>query len=133
MSLSVYLAGGMTQTDWQTAVINECKEAGFEFFNPREHQLDSSREYTLWDLFYVKRCDILFAYMDEANPSGIGLSLEVGFAKSLGKMIILVDEKSPTDSTFGRSFLIVRESASIVFESLDSATKYLQSLKRGTT
>ena len=68
--------------------------------------------------------------MEESNPSGIGLSLEVGFAKALGLTIILVDEKSKNDSVFKNKFKIVRESATIVYDNIDDGIAYLNSYLR---
>jgi len=85
----------------------------------------------LWDLFYVEKCDILFAYMQEDNPSGFGLTLEIGFARALHKPIILVDEKSNNDKTFERYFKIVRESASIVFEDINDGINFLKKIRNG--
>ena len=127
-TIKVYLAGGMT-SNWQSKVINSF-ESGFTFFNPQKHNLDVSSEYTSWDLFFVKRADILFGCMEESNPSGIGLSLEVGFAKALGLTIILVDEKSKNDSVFKNKFKIVRESATIVYDNIDDGIAYLNSYLR---
>lgn len=131
MKTKVYLAGGMNKSNWQGKVIKTVGKKGFLFYNPREHSLSDSKQYTFWDLFYVKQCDILFAYMQDTNPSGIGLTLEIGYAKALSKSIILVDEKSKNDSTFARRFKIVQQSASIVFENLDEGVNFLKKLKNG--
>ena len=131
MKLKVYLAGGM-KSGWQDKVrrkiyaANSEKFDRFEFFNPSTHGLTDSKEYTTWDLFHVQHCDIVFAYMEEANLSGYGLALEIGFAKALGKTIILVEEKSKTDESFARKFAIVRESATVVFEELDKGIDFLK-------
>jgi nucleoside 2-deoxyribosyltransferase len=126
--LSIYLAGGMS-SNWQQKIINKFKN-DFIIFNPRDHELDNSIEYTEWDLFYVKNADILFAFMEKDNPSGFGLTVEVGYAKALGKLIILVDEKSFEDKNFGEKFRIVRNSSSIVFDNFDDGVKYLSSFLR---
>lgn len=97
MKTKVYLAGGMNESNWQKKVIETINSENFVFYNPREHSLTNSTEYTFWDLFYVKQSDILFAYMQSDNPSGIGLTLEVGYARALDKSIILVDERSKND------------------------------------
>jgi nucleoside 2-deoxyribosyltransferase len=131
MITEVYLAGGMNNSDWQSRVINEVKSKEILYYNPREHKLDNSREYTVWDLYYVKKCDILFAYMQKDNPSGIGLTLEVGYARALDKTIILIDEKSPSDPSFANRFQIVRESASIVFDNLEAGIDFLSKFKNG--
>ncbi len=93
--------------------------------------LDLSKEYTIWDLFHVNHCDILFGYMEESNPSGLGLCLEIGYAKALNKLIILIDEKSISDSIFRKSFSIARESATIIFDSFDDGVSYLKKLENG--
>lgn len=121
----------MNNNDWQSILINRCKETSFIFFNPRNHMLDLSKEYTIWDLFHVNHCDILFGYMEESNPSGLGLCLEIGYAKALNKLIILIDEKSISDSIFRKSFSIARESATIIFDSFDDGVSYLKKLENG--
>ena len=131
MKTRIYLAGGLNDSDWQNKVMAATGTGNFVFFNPKEHLLTDSREYTIWDLFYVRNCDILFAYMGKNNPSGFGLTLEVGFARALDKPIILVDEKSETDKDFENKFKIVRESASIVFNNLNEGLGFLKNLNNG--
>ena len=133
METKVYLAGGINESNWQQKVIDAVGNKGFAFYNPREHSLTDSKQYTFWDLFYVNQCDILFAYMQKDNPSGIGLTLEVGYAKALNKSIILVDEKSKNDSDFANRFRIVRESATIVFDDLRQGINFLEKIKNGIT
>lgn len=106
----VYLAGGMHST-WRNKVKKCCPH--LEFVDPCDHRLTQPMEYTLWDLSHLSRCHLLFGYMENNNPSGVGLSLEVGFAKARGIPIILVDEK------FDKYFAIVRSSADITMNSLD--------------
>jgi nucleoside 2-deoxyribosyltransferase len=129
MNINIYLAGGINVSNWQKKVITTTNKNGFVFFNPREHSLLNSKEYTIWDLFYVKNCDVVFAYMQKDNPSGFGLTLEVGYAKALNKLIILVDEKSLFEKDFSEKFRIVRESASIVFDNLSDGINFLKKLK----
>jgi nucleoside 2-deoxyribosyltransferase len=122
----VYLAGGF-KTNWQSKVIEGSGDS-LIFFNPREHGLEAdSKQYTAWDIFHVKKCDILFAYMESTNPSGYGLCLELGYAKALGKMIILVDEKSSKDDSFAKYFKMAWESSDVVFENIDEGIKFLSS------
>ena len=125
--MKVYLSGGM-KSSWQSFVIGDCD--GFEFFDPRRHGLSDPHEYTIWDLEHVRQCDIVFAYMESTNPSGIGLTLEIGYAKALNKTIILVDEKSCVDSEFEKRFRIVRCSADIVFNTLEDGIEFLKSFSR---
>ena len=129
MRPKVYLAGGF-RTNWQKKVIENCGDHIFTFFNPREHGLEKATAmYTTWDLHHVKQADILFGYMEHDNPSGYGLSLEVGFAKALSKTIILVDEKSKRNKKFSRYYGIVRESADIVVENFEEGLEVLRSFQ----
>lgn len=121
--LKVYLSGGM-RSNWQNRVIDSSHN-NFTFFNPANHNLKNSKEYTNWDVFYTKRCDIIFAYMEKDNPSGIGLSFELGIANALGKLIILVDEKSCNDSKFEIYFKIVKDSSNIIFDKLQDGIEFL--------
>ncbi len=133
MNIKVFLSGGMNESNWQQEVINAVGKEGFLYFNPREHLLTKSEEYTIWDLFYVNKCDIVFAYMEKNNPSGFGLTLEIGYAAALGKQIILIDEKSSIDAEFEQKFRIVREASSIVFEKFSDGIMFLKNLQNGVT
>ena len=89
--MKVYLAGGLN-SDWRDKVMREIPDA--IYIDPRTHDLeDNARAYTAWDLLGVERCDVLFAYLERDNPSGIGMALEMGYAKAKGKPILLVDER----------------------------------------
>lgn len=121
---SVYLAGGFG-SEWQEKVMKACINE-FTFFNPKSHNLKDTDEYKVWDLHYVKRCDILFGFIEEDNPYGLGLALEIGYAKGLDKTIILVDQKSQKSEKFERYFKIVRSTADIIFEDLDKGIDYLK-------
>lgn len=124
LKTKVYLAGGF-RTNWQEQVKTSCGDS-LLLFNPREHGLEiNSKQYTAWDLFHVKHCDIFFAHMEATNPSGLGLCLELGYAKALGKTIVLVDGKSLEDESFAKYFEIARESADVVFDKLEDGIKYL--------
>lgn len=131
MKTKVFLSGGMKSVDWQNKVIKNIDSKDFIFFNPREHNLNDPKEYTSWDLFYVKKCDILFAYISSDNPSGFGLTLEVGYAKGLDKLIILIDEKSINDQKFAANFKIVRESSTMTFDNLEDGIEFLKKIRNG--
>ncbi|MFC1870983.1 hypothetical protein ACFLYF_01070 [Chloroflexota bacterium] len=81
--------------------------------------------YNNWDLYHIKASEILFACMDKNNPSGYGVSLEIGYAKGLGKTVILIDEKSADDKEFKKYFAIAKETADVYFESLDEGITFL--------
>jgi hypothetical protein len=120
----VFLSGGF-KSNWQSKVIQELG-AEFIFFNPREHGLDNSDLYTTWDIHFVRECDIIFAYMEESNPSGFGLSFELGIAYALNKTIILIDEKSEKDKDFSRYFKIMHRPSGAVFNELNDGINYLK-------
>ncbi|MEO7977690.1 nucleoside 2-deoxyribosyltransferase domain-containing protein [Flavobacterium sp.] len=125
MKTKIYLAGGF-KGGWQNDVIKKLS-LDFIFFNPQKHDLDDVEKYTTWDLYHVEKCDILLGYMSKENPSGYGLALEIGYAKALNKLIILVDERSKIDETFKRYFSICKESSNVSFETLDEAINYIKS------
>lgn len=131
METKIYLAGGMNQSNWQKKVIDSVGDKGYIFFNPRLHKLDNVKEYTLWDLHYVSKCDLLFAFMQKDNPSGYGLALEIGYARGLNIPVILVDERSGHDKAFCNSFRFIRESSSIVFDDFHDGLELLKSFKNG--
>ena len=126
----VYLAGGM-KSDWAKRV----KESSNNFYwlDPKEKEYkDNSKiimevnEYGKWDLHFIKQSDIVFVYVERTNPSGIGLSVEAGYAKGLGKTVILVLE--PNHDTIKDTHLsFITQVADIVFEELESGINYLKS------
>lgn len=124
----VYLSGGL-RSNWQDVVIEECKN--MSFLDPRRHGLSEAGQYTVWDLHSVKESDIVFAYMEKDNPSGYGLALEVGYAKALGKTVILADERSGEDESFAKYFRMVQETADYSCPSLREAVAFLKSFERG--
>ena len=121
----VYLAGGF-KSGWQKIIMDQLDQS-FHFFDPSEHHHPECDKFTTWDLHHVRVCDILFGYMEKSNPSGYGLTLEIGYANALQKSIILVDERSPSDPDFFRYFEIARESSSVVFDCIDDGIEYLHS------
>lgn len=118
--MKVYLSGGM-HTDWQDRV--KALNPNTIWFDPRQHKLENPDAYTLWDLAAVRQCDVVFAFMEESNPSGVGLSLEVGYAIALGKIVILVDEKSDP------RMAIVRSAASFTCDALEDGIQLLRQLE----
>ena len=121
--MKIYLAGGM-KSGWQKKVKRACRAFDVIFFDPCSHGLSDPAQYTLWDLDRIHQCDILFGFMETTNPSGHGLSAEIGYAHGLGKKIILVDEKSD------RYMAIVREIADVVLSSLQDGIVFLKSVTR---
>ena len=122
---TVYLSGGH-YSGWQENVMKETND--FQFKDPSKNGLTDPRLYTEWDLEAIRSSDIVFAYFEDSNPGGYGLSLEIGYAAALGKHIILVDEKSLHSADAGRHLKIVQATSNVVFDSLSEGINYLKSL-----
>lgn len=125
MKAKIFLSGGF-RSGWQDVIKDRFKHK-FTFFNPRNHNLEDSDLYTAWDIHFVKECDIVFAYMEESNPSGYGLAFELGIAYAMNKTIILVDEKSACNDTFSRYFKIVHRPSNVVFTKFEDGIDFLES------
>jgi len=89
-NMKVYLAGGM-KTGWQDEV--KRLASGHDYYDPR---IDTQQTYyftmTSQDLEGIDDADMVFAYYEVDNPSGIGLALEIGYALAKGKRIVVIDE-----------------------------------------
>jgi len=93
--------------------------------DPRSHGLADGQEYARWDLAAIKDSDIVFAMLEVTNPGGYALALEVGYAKALGKYIVLVDEKSCARPHL-RSYLeMLRIVADEVYDSFEEGVQAL--------
>ena len=122
---SVYLAGGF-QSDWQDQVINACPQ--FKFNDPRSHNIQSPSDYTEWDLKAVSESDYIFAYMEDSNPGGYALALEIGYAKALNKKVIFVEEYLSDNRN--HRFNMVRACADISKTSLSDGITALNTLDK---
>lgn len=120
----VYLAGGF-KSEWHNNLI--CIN-GFTFYNPSNKEngkILSLAEYVSWDTHYIRKCDILFVYIENTNPSCIGLSAEIGYASALGKTIITIIE--PNNPNFkDRYFDFLRGLSSVVYDNLEQGIDYLK-------
>jgi len=113
--MRIYLAGGMANS-WRTKVIAALDR--FTILQP-DRSIINSAEYTARDLLLVRSADIVLAYMEADNPSGLGLALEVGYALGLGKTVVLVNEgKNPY-------MPIVENAVSLVYCNFDEALEAL--------
>jgi nucleoside 2-deoxyribosyltransferase len=113
---TIYLAGGF-HSGWQALAAK--KLAGFRVLDPSSHNILETPDYTRWDLDAIRMSDVVFANMEATNPGGYSLALEVGFAKALGKRIVLVDGLGLQPRS--RYFDMVRQCADEVYESIDEA------------
>lgn len=102
--IKVYLAGGM-KSGWQDLVINEFKFLSFaenvEFLDPRSHGLTNEFDYTRADLKMINESNIIFAYLEETNPGGFNTLFELGYARCLGLISILVNDKTSIHQYIG--------------------------------
>lgn len=121
----VYLAGGMCR-DWRARIKRECQ--GLIFFCPVDKETSRTvgvDEYGTWDLHYIKQADIVFAYMERTNPSGIGLACEIGMAYGIGKTVILILEEE--NEYFDEEKLaFMRKVAHITFSKFEDGLEYLK-------
>lgn len=83
--MKIYLAGGL-KDGWQEQI-----PSGWDVLDPRTWQDPDPAIYTARDLQAIRQSDAVLAYMDSANPSGLGMSLEVGYAHGLGKRVLFID------------------------------------------
>jgi nucleoside 2-deoxyribosyltransferase len=95
--LKIYTAGGF-HGEWREAIKKELKDK-FIIIDPLDKETDSKgerknldfKEFTAWDLWAIRTADIVFVYAERTNP-GQGYIVEAGYAKGLGKTVILVRE-----------------------------------------
>lgn len=99
----IYLSGG-TVSGWQEYLINTLQSTlprdSAEFYNPSAFKLGSLdrpelRIFGPMDKLKIEECDILFGYLEATNPTPINVALEMGYAKGLGKLVILCNEWTP--------------------------------------
>ena len=123
----VYLAGGM-RSGWQARV----KEAVpyHHYLDPADHALKDPPLFSFWDIQAILRCDLVFAYIESDNPSGLGAAFEIGYGLGLGKRIVLVDRKSLVDDSFRKYFALVQSAGPTVLETLNAGITMLESLAR---
>lgn len=88
--MKIYLAGGF-HSGWQDVVKKEASQ--HQYFDPR---IDADQRFayrwTQQEIDGVKWCDLMFAYFEKTNPSGMGLAKEIGWATILDIPVWYVDE-----------------------------------------
>ena len=131
VSKRVYLAGGM-HSDWRKIITKtlEGSASYFQFIDPMTNKMRAPDQYTFWDLRSIDQCDILIGFMDQSNPSGFGLNLEIGYAKALGKTIILiVPEDFTRDDKRSKYFEMARICADVIVPTLSDAVYFLKGIE----
>lgn len=130
MKQKVYLAGGF-RSEWQEEVK---KLDGFIFFDPKTKERPGGieavpmklEEYGTWDLHFIKQADIIFVYAEKENPYCIGLAVEAGYAKGLGKTVILVLE--PNREVIPDKYMdFIKMVSDITFDNFQAGIDYLSS------
>lgn len=98
MKPKLYTAGGFYGT-WRERLHKRVGDK-FDILDPFIKEFDSSKEepkrlsfkeYTARDLWAIRTADIVFVYSERTNP-GQGYIVEAGYAKGLGKTVVLVRE-----------------------------------------
>lgn len=97
-----------------------------EFINGERKNL-TLEQYTTFDLHYIRQSDIVFVYYEKTNP-GVGALIEAGYAKGLGKTVILVLEKDH-ETIKDRYLDFVKGVSDIYFDNLEEGIEYLYLLK----
>jgi len=120
LNKKIYLAGGFL-SGWQDVARNHLE--GYELLDPSIHNIKNPNDYTEWDLAAIRKSDVMLANMEATNPGGYALALEIGYAKALGKYIVLVDQIE--DQKTKHYFEMVRQSSDMVFDSLSPAIDFL--------
>lgn len=115
--LRIFLAGGF-HGGWQQQV-KECVPQHI-YYDPAS---DTDQRYifnlTAQNFKAIDESDMVFAYFEENDPSGIGLALEVGYAVRAGKRVIIVDEHTNIHG-------MLAACGEMLFVDLRTAIEYLQ-------
>lgn len=120
--MKVYLAGSF-QSGWREKL--KCIDE-ISFIDPsiKEHNNPlKAEEYVAWDLWAIQSSDMVFAYMANTNPSGYGLSIELGYAKALNKLIILILEDGHEKDKY---LQFLKPIADVVYNNLEEGIRYLK-------
>jgi len=113
--MKIYLAGGM-KSGWQDKVMKAYPE--HDYYDPRSHGLPLPEQYVTWDLNHIEKADMVFACYDKGNPTGFGMTFEIGYALGLGMNVIFVDEQ------YLESWALVRQ-ACFVTRTMEEGLKRL--------
>jgi len=88
--MKVYLAGGF-HSNWQDEIKAKCSK--HTFFDPH---IDADQRFayrwTPQEINGMKTCELVFAYFEIDNPSGLGLAKEIGWATILDIPVWYIDE-----------------------------------------
>ena len=96
--MRVYLAGGMTDctmeemTGWRNIATSTLKDAGFEVLSPLRGTMGAAGERAEFyrDMWDIKNCDVVLAYLAETRERSIGTLMEIQAAWDHQKYIVAV-------------------------------------------
>jgi len=115
------------RSGWQDYVKSQ---TNLFFFDPRNKETNATlsiNEIGAYDLFFIQQSEIVFAYMEATNPSGIGAAAELGYAKGLGKTVILCLE--PNNNHIKDKYLeFLHKVSHVVYSNLDDGIAFLKKL-----
>ena len=125
--MKVYLSGGM-RSGWMGRAEGLLEtEQKVNIISPKKHGLKSPDEYSLYDTWAVAQSDVVLAYMEETNPSGWGLALEIGIAVGRGIPVVFVQDE--LEEPRGRYFALIRHSVTQAND-LESACALIRKMAR---
>jgi len=121
---NIYLSGGM-KSNWQDKIIEALSDinARIKFIDPRKNGLKNPVSYTYWDINSIRNSDIIFAYLESDNPSGLGLATEVGYGAGFGCLTIFINEKSKDKHTH-----FIEEVATLSYRDLNEGIAMLKNI-----
>jgi nucleoside 2-deoxyribosyltransferase len=134
--MRIYLAGGM-KSDWRKDLMRLVSSGsgamwnpdhGIHWLDPRKHKQLDYRAFVDLDLRMIDNADVVVAHIDPENPSGLGTSAEIGYAKAMNKTVIYVPSyqgrKGSRGRKYGETFLI--GCADIISNTLEDAASVIQ-------
>lgn len=117
--MKVFLSGG-THGAWQDRVVDACPE--LSFFDPRSVSGITMSEIAAEEREWLNQADLVFVYLEESNPSGLGSAFEMGYAIANRIPIIFVDEKQTSHTEWLGVYAMTR------LHDLDDGIALLKSL-----
>ena len=117
--ITVYLSG-RNDTEWQAPIRELVQEAGTVMvLDPSECALTNVAAHTRWCLMALGQSDIVFVYLENLQLIPHQSLTEIGIARTLGKMIILVDEIGAWNPPSALELSFARECADVVLETIE--------------
>ncbi len=110
----IYLAGGWE--DWRDVIIKRLD--GAVWLDPRI-AIKSDNWFEL-ETEMIRECDALIAWVVKDNPSGFGMTFEMGMAYGLNKPYILINEKEDK-----YKWSMQTKGSVISFDNVDDAIKWI--------